>query len=361
MNPETSNFAREVDHAMLLICGVSILLLVGITAAMVLFAIRFRRGKARTTSQRGGNTALEIAWTVIPTIIVVWMFFVGHKGFSLMRRPPEGALEVEVTGKQWVWTFHYPEENVDSTELVVPVGQPVKAIITSPADDVIHSLYIPEFRVKEDAVPGVKSWMWFLPEEEGVFNIFCAEFCGKDHSKMITLLRVVSDEDWRTWVQEQRLRKLRPISLEDLTTGKDDPENPNSEARLLDGVEPLYRTFCSSCHGDAGDGSGLPRVARDFRSLEGWRGKGKEADIFRTLTTGIPGTEMRSYPNLSGWQKVALAKYVQTFNPNAPEDTEEEYKALVEEYSLDKIQPPRETIPLEKAMEILAREAREGK
>ena len=178
---------------------------------------------------------------------------------------------------------------------------------------------------------------------------------------MITLLRVVPEEEYLAWIQDQRMKKLRPISVADLTTGKEDPDNPNSEASLLASAEPLYKTFCISCHGEAGDGSGLPGIARDFRSVDQWKNGGREVDIFRTLTLGIEGSEMRAYPNLSGWQKIALAKYVQTFNPDLPEDTEEDYAALVEEYALDQIQTPRETIPVDKAMEILAREAKEGK
>lgn len=347
---------------MLLIGGTSLLLLFGITVVMVWFAIRFRRSKTKVTSQTGGNTWLEIVWTAVPTVIVLWMFFVGYDGFALMRQPPENPLVVEVTGKRWVWTFHYTEDNVDATEMVVPVNQPVRVELRAPEEDVLHSFYIPEFRVKEDVRPGQQSWLWFLPEEKGEYHIFCAEFCGKDHSKMMTLLRVVSTQDYHAWVREQKAKKNRPMQLEDLVNAIDDPKDWRQPEALRAEAETAYKTFCVACHGAKGDGSGLPGVARDFRSSKGWKkGKG-EVDIFRTLTTGIDGTPMRAYPNLSAWQKLALGKYVQEFylqefNEAAPEDSEADYAALIKEFKLDQIQPPRDVIGIDKAMAILAQES----
>jgi cytochrome c oxidase subunit II len=352
----TSDIVREVDRALWLIGGVSVVMLGGITLAMVMFAVKYRRGKIRTTSQIEGHMWLEVTWVVIPTIIVTWMFFVGYRGFALMRSVPPDAMVVEVTGRQWMWSFHYPEEKLDTAEMVVPVGKPVKVELTSPPDDVIHSFFIPDFRVKEDAVPGRHSYLWFEADREGDYNIFCAEFCGKDHSKMLSVLRVVSPRGYDEWVTAERMKRYEPLVFEAVV-------DPHYEKFGKDGLnidsEALFKTYCQSCHGAAGDGSGLPGVARNFTSdQEKWKRGRKVTDIYRTLSEGIENTQMRAFPNLVPWERVALAHRVRSFFTSpAPEDTAEDYAALVKEYGLDQVQTPKPTIPIERAMEIVSEQA----
>ncbi len=354
-----SSFTREVDRAFLLVGGASLILLVGITVAMVFIAIRFRRSRARTTTQIGGNTMLEIVWTVIPTIIVVWMFFVGYKGFGIMRRVPKDHMAVNVTGRQWAWSFSYPKEGVDAQEMVVPVGTPVLVNLTAPPKDVIHSFYLPDFRVKEDALPGKATYLWFKAEREGTYPIFCAEFCGKDHSEMRAWLKVVSPQQYDQWVTDQRLKKFRPLEMGAVMN----PQDPGfGKDQLNIDAGAIFGAFCASCHGVAGDGSGLPGEARNFTSLKGWKRSAKVTDIYRTLTEGIEGTRMRAYPNLTPWERVALAHYVRAFSKEPlPQDTPQDYQALVTEYGLDKVQTPKKTISVERAMETLVREAKNPK
>ena len=351
-----SDITREVDRALLLLCVSCLILLAGITVAMIVLAVRYRRGSTRSTKQIHGHTWLEITWIIIPTIIVTWMFFVGFKGFFLMRDVPEGAMLVEVTGRQWSWSFHYPEEKLDATEMVVPVNTPVRVSLTAPVGDVVHSFYIPDFRVKEDAVPGMETHLWFEAEREGTYNIFCAEFCGKDHSKMLSLLKVVSEKDYDKWVRDQRAKRYQPLVFAAIT----DPNHPDfGPDKLNIDAKALYGTFCASCHGDAGDASGLPGIARDFRSPNDWKRSRKVTDIFRTVTEGIEGTQMRAYPNLTPWERVALAHYVRAFSSQPPPtDTEDDYAELVSEYELDKVQAPGDTITIDRAMEILSDESR---
>ncbi len=351
-----SEIAREVDRALLLIGGASLLLLAGITIAMVAFAFKYRRDKAKTTSQFTGHVWLEITWVIIPTLIVTWFFFVGYRGFAIMRRPPENAMLVEVEGKQWSWSFFYPEEKVGSSELVVPVDTPVKLLLTAPEDDVIHSFYIPDFRVKEDVLPGRQTSLWFESEREGDFNIFCAEFCGKDHSQMISMLRVVSDDEYEQWVRTTMMKRYRPLEYEALANSR----HPGF-GELGIATEALYASYCASCHAASGDGSGLPGLARDFTSAQNWKHERDVAGIFRALQEGVAGTQMRSFPNLSAWEKVALAHKVRSFMPGAPpETTREEYEALIQEYELDKVQGPRESIPVEQAIDALLEESQNG-
>jgi len=357
METATTQIARAVDEALWLIGGVSVFLLTAITIAMVIFAIRFRRGASPTTSQVEGHKWLEIVWIAIPTVIVIWLFFVGYEGFALMRKVPANAMVVEVTGKQWMWAYHYPEEKLDTGEMVVPVGEPVKVELTAPPDDVVHSFYIPAFRVKEDAVPGQQTYLWFEAEREGEYNIFCAEFCGQGHSQMLSVLRVVSRREYDEWVTAQRMRRYEPLVYEAVV-------DPQHEMFGEDGLnidsEVLYKTYCASCHGVAGDGSGLIG-ARDFTSSEEWRRGARVTQIYGTLTEGIEMTQMRAFPNLTPWERVALAHSIRkVMTSPLPEDTVEDYAALVEQYRLDEVQQPREPIPIERAMKILSEQAGEA-
>ena len=197
-----SEVAREVDRAFWILTGISVVLLIGITLAMIYFAIRYRRKRYKTPSQIEGNSKLEVAWITIPTIIVIYMFFVGYKGFKMMRDVPEDARIVQVTGQQWFWTFTYPDEGISTDRLVLPINEPVRFEMTAPVGDVIHSFYIPAFRIKEDVLPGGSTYTWILPERVGSHHIFCAEFCGKDHAQMYTVLDVVTKEDYDAWVKE---------------------------------------------------------------------------------------------------------------------------------------------------------------
>ena len=350
-----SEITRAVDRAFFLIGGVSLLLLAGITVAMVILAVRFRRSRVRTTSQVGGHTVLEITWTVIPTIIVMWMFYVGYGGFALMRQVPKNHMVVDVTGKQWVWSFSYPKERVDASEMVVPVNTPVLVNLTAPPEDVIHSFYIPDFRVKEDARPGQASYLWFESDRQGTFSILCAEFCGKDHSKMYTWLKVVSLVEYEQWVEKQQMKKFRPLEVGAMM----DQKNPGfgKDQLNIDGAS-IFGASCASCHGSAGDGSGLPGLARNMTVLKDWKRSAKVTDIYRTLSEGIEGTQMRPYPNLTPWERVAVAHYVRSFSKEPrPEDTPEDCQAMIAEYGLDKVQAPKQTIPIERAMELLVMEA----
>jgi len=349
-----SAITREVNYAFLMIGGTCILLLAGVTIAMVLFVVRYRRSKARTTSQVGGHTLLEITWTTIPTLIVIWMFFVGYQGFGLITRVPADAMVVEVTGRQWSWSFHYPQADIDSNVLVVPVDKDIKADLFAPPDDVIHGFFIPDFRVKQDVIPGRKTHLWFRGDRLGTHDIFCSQFCGQGHSGMLSQLRIVSPQDFARWVQDQQMKKYQPLVFEAIV-------NPNLETFGPKGLDinsnTLYLTFCASCHGPAGDGSGLPGQARNFTKLDGWKRSPKVTDIYRTLSDGVPGTQMRPFPNLTPWERVALAHYVRSFaKGQAPADTKQDYDALVKEYGLDKIQPPKQPLPIEQAMKLLVEE-----
>ena len=193
MNP----VAHEVDKIFIFIVSISVFLLVGVTAVMIYFVIRYRSKKHPKPENITGNTTLEIVWTVIPLILVLAMFYYGWQGFKLMRNVPSDALTVKVTGRMWKWSFEY-ENKKTSDSLYVPLGKPIKMEIQSA--DVNHSFYIPSFRIKEDAVPGRTNYLWFLPNEKGRYDIMCAEYCGMSHAYMLNKVIVLPVEEFNKWL-----------------------------------------------------------------------------------------------------------------------------------------------------------------
>lgn len=198
MSSGASNFVQGVDLTFIVILGISVFFLVSITAVMIYFVIRYRRKKNPQATQIEGNNKLEILWTVIPTILVVIMFYYGWVGYRPMRQVPDGAIPVNAIGQMWSWTFEYGNGK-KSTELVVPHNKPVKLNLIS--RDVLHSLYIPAFRIKEDVVPGKDNYMWFIGQEQGDYDIFCAEYCGERHSYMLSKVRVVPEAEYLAWLE----------------------------------------------------------------------------------------------------------------------------------------------------------------
>jgi cytochrome c oxidase subunit 2 len=346
-----SEVAEKVDDAFLWIGGICVVLLIGITVAMVLFVWKFSRKRNPKATQIEGNTPLEITWIVIPTFIVLFMFFKGYEGFKLLRSVPENGITVQVTAQSWFWTFTYPDGNFSSPELYAPLNQPVKLELTAPVEDVVHSFYLPAFRVKEDCVPGRQNHLWFEAKEEGEYNIFCAEYCGKDHSKMISKLHVLSPVEYQAWVQKQIDDQNKPVVMEQAM----DPNSPEIVERNGDA---LFETYCISCHGKNGEG-GLVDSARDFRKMSGWKRSPKITDIYRTLAEGIEGTQMRSFSNLPAWDRFALAHKVASFytGEDRPKATPEEIEKLKEEYRLGEKPEVKERISIEQAMDAMIRDA----
>ena len=194
-----SNIAHSVDQTFIFITVISVALLGLVTFFMLYFAFRYSRKRHPDAEEVEGSLWIEIAWTAIPTILVLFMFYYGYEDFKFMRQAPAGAMEVKVTGRMWSWDFQYSNGR-HSDELVLPVGQPVKLNINSL--DVLHSLFIPAFRVKEDAVPGQDTMVWFIPEKEDVYDIFCTEYCGVGHSAMITKVKVIAKHEFEEWLRE---------------------------------------------------------------------------------------------------------------------------------------------------------------
>lgn len=175
-----------------------------IMVIMLYASVVFRRqpGDEEDGPHIHGNTALEIIWTVIPLIIVVALGIWGAIVLREITTAADNALEVDATGRQWSWSFEYPSEgDFQAAEMVVPVNQPIQLNLRS--EDVLHNFWVPEFRVKQDLVPGRTTYLNITPTEEGEFKVRCAEICGTDHAKMLADVRVVSQAEYEAWIEEK--------------------------------------------------------------------------------------------------------------------------------------------------------------
>ncbi len=192
---------QGVDQAFWYILGVSIFLLFGITIVMVYFVIRYRRSKNPVAADIRDNFLLEIIWTIIPTLIALSMFYVGWTSYIGLRTVPDNAIEIDVAGQMFSWLFLYENDKETEDELVVPVGEAIKLNVTS--YDVVHSLYIPAFRIKVDAVKGMDTYVWFYADKIGEYDIQCTEYCGTGHSSMLAKLRIVPKDEYLQWLDEE--------------------------------------------------------------------------------------------------------------------------------------------------------------
>ena len=196
---QASAQATQVDAIYFFMVAVTAFFALLIGALVVVFAVKFRR---RHPDEIGvaihGSLALELLWTVIPLGIALVMFAWGAKVFFDLYRPPAGAMEIFIVGKQWMWKAQHADGQREINELHVPVGRPVKLVMGS--EDVIHSYYIPEFRVKADVIPGRYNTMWFTATKPGRYHLFCAEYCGTRHSGMIGWVTAMEPMDFQAWL-----------------------------------------------------------------------------------------------------------------------------------------------------------------
>jgi cytochrome c oxidase subunit II len=225
--------------------------------AIVVFAIAYsvwryrRRANAGLTSGVAHNTTLEILWTAIPTILVFIVFAWGFKDYLRLYIVPKDALEIKVTGQRWFWSFDYPEGATSINDLVVPVGKPVKLLMSS--KDVIHSFFVPSFRIKMDVLPNRYTMTWFEATDTGSYDLFCTEYCGTKHSAMIGKVKVVGEREYAQWL-ESSSKVGEGMSVEDY------------------GAKLYAQKACITCHsvdGKAGTGPSFKGLFGETTKLEG--------------------------------------------------------------------------------------------
>lgn len=223
--PKASTFAAETDWFYMAILYISLFFFAIVVGAMVWCVVKFRRRPGyKGDSSPMHNNALEITWTIIPTLVVCWIFARGVYGYMDMMRPPAETIDINVTARSWAWLFEYPN-GAKSPELHVPKDQAVRLRMRS--EDVLHSFFVPAFRAKTDVVPGRVNIMWFKPILEGKYPLFCTEYCGDQHSEMMADVYVHSDEEYQQWLAEA----AKP------------PDNPVAHGKWL-----YERSGCKSCH-----------------------------------------------------------------------------------------------------------------
>ena len=200
---QASNFAPETDHLLYFLLAVAVFFTVLIFGAIFYFASRYRRRSERELPRvLHTGLALEIVWSVIPFGLTMIMFGWGASLFFRESKPPENALQIYVVGKQWMWKIQHMEGQREINELHVPANRPVRLTMTS--EDVIHSFFVPAFRTKEDVVPGRYSTTWWTPTKPGKYHLFCAEYCGTNHSRMIGWVYVMEPQEYQNWLSGGR-------------------------------------------------------------------------------------------------------------------------------------------------------------
>ncbi len=253
---QASEQAKDVDWVYYFIFWLNAFYFIHIMGVMAWFGWRYRRrpGVAPEPSPHH-NLPLEIAWSLPPIVLVVVMFYWGFKGYVHLQTAPSDAVKVEVLGKKWAWNFTYPATGGSSEQLHVMQGQPVKLIMES--EDVLHSFYIPTFRVKKDVVPGRFSSLWFTANRPGEYHVYCAEYCGDQHSMMRAEITVHPD------TEEGRAEYQAFLASTTVMSG-----------------ESLYRQNCQACHSL----EGTIVVGPSFRGLFGSQRKVLEAGAVTTIT-----------------------------------------------------------------------------
>ncbi|ATB44364.1 cytochrome c oxidase subunit II [Cystobacter fuscus] len=225
---QASTFARDVDHLHYVIISTAMVVATLIFGLAGFFLIRYRR---RSESQATRKVQTSLGWEVLfvgsPLAVFLAWFFIGYHDFVWMQTPPPEAMDVYVVAKQWMWKFTYPEGPNAIGVLRVPVGRPVRLLLTS--RDVIHSFYVPAFRVKQDALPGAYTQTWFEVTRPGRYRVMCTEYCGLKHSEMWAEVVALSPEDYAAWLREQR---AGPVALRDATPGAAERDEPLVPARL---------------------------------------------------------------------------------------------------------------------------------
>ncbi|MFN8608933.1 MAG: cytochrome c oxidase subunit II [Vulcanimicrobiota bacterium] len=237
-----SGEAAAVDMVSLAVLAVCSAFALGILLAMLCLLLAYRQGRQIDRSRPPLNHhALEISWIALPTLLGLALFWLGARHYERLYELPESTdLTVDVVGKQWLWVMHYPNGFKEINRLHVPLGKRVTLRMVS--QDVIHSLFLPDFRIKHDVLPGRYTYLWFQPTRTGLFHLLCAEFCGTSHAAMGGWLEVMSPEAYQQW-----------------------QSGPDSELPEQRGQRLFQQFGCQGCH--QGFGQPAPRLENVLGSL----------------------------------------------------------------------------------------------
>ncbi len=301
--PQASTTAHEIDFLFYFIFWASVVIQVGVTYFLVRYAWKYRRrSHADRPVEVHPSKLLEASWIVIPTMLVFVVFWLGFKAFVSAGIPPDNAYEIRVTGKKWLWEFEYPDGTTSVGDLYVPVGEPVELIMTSV--DVLHSFFVPDFRVKHDAVPNRYSTVWFEVKEEGEYQVLCTEYCGTAHSEMYAMVHAVDRGTFNDW----------------LRTGGGNDNLPLNQL----GASLYTKQACNTCHSvDGSDGTGPSWLGTWEQNRPFADGGSAVMDanyvresIVNPMAHIVQGYEgvMPAYPNLTERELSGIIAYIREIN-----------------------------------------------
>jgi cytochrome c oxidase subunit 2 len=298
-----STTAGSVDALYIFLVLLSAFMSVAIFIMIAVFALRYRRRAGREAEQIEGSNVLEFTWSIVPLGVFMVIFVWGARIFFLERTPPRGAAEIYVVAKQWMWKLQHEEGQREINELHVPVGRDVRMIMTS--QDVIHSFYVPAFRIKQDLIPGRYTTAWFRATRPGTYHLFCAEYCGTQHSGMIGQVVVMEPAQYEAW----------------LTGGA------ASGSMAANGESMFLQLGCSTCHRSDTQGRG-PNLSGLFGNkvqLEDGRTITADENYIREsilnpsakVTSGFKPIMPVFQGLVSEEQLTALVAYVKSLTPQA--------------------------------------------
>lgn len=306
-----SEAAGTVDNLFYFIFWISLFFFTLLMALLAIFAVRYRRRREGEEPEPSPshNLAVEVVWTAIPVLLVAAIFWFGFQAYVDMSTPPLDSYQIQVTGQKWKWTFTYPNGYVDEL-LHVPADRPVQLVMTS--QDVIHSLSIPAFRIKRDVVPGRYSKAWFTAVRPGDYDLYCAEYCGTQHSSMISTVKVLAPEAFDAWLREHS----------DILSGLTPAE----------GGERVYNVLgCKQCHSLNG-AAGVGPTFRDlFGSERSFKDGGRATADENYVSSSVLDPQSRVVqgfepvmPTFKGRIKdqeiTALIAFLKTLSVHAPQD-----------------------------------------
>lgn len=288
---QASEMAPKVDWIHNIITDLSVFFTVAIVGSMIYFAIRYREkpGRRHETPRIEGSHTLELIWTIVPTIICIFIAYYSVTYYRELRAVPENALTINAWAQKWKWDFQYTDgvKREITGEMVVPVGQPIKVVLRS--RDVLHSFFIPAMRVKSDALPTKFTYVSFTPVKTGLYQAFCTEYCGQNHSAMLAKVRVVSQEEYARWVNDDSEQKMK---------GRVPPEE---RGKIL-----YQQKGCNACHSLNGTRvvgpSWLKIFGREGKFSDGTAYKADENYIEESIynpnlhiVEGYPANQMPAY------------------------------------------------------------------
>jgi cytochrome c oxidase subunit 2 len=289
-----SSQAGRVDGVFLLILGIGVFFFFLTQGMLIYFAVKYRRrlpGRDNETPTITGSPLLEFLWILIPSLVVVAIFFYGWRVYTDQRIPVAGATEVRVNARQWMYEIKYPDGRTAINEIRVPADKPVKFILS--AADVLHGFYLPDFRVKMDMIPGRVTILWVQPDRPGSYQIYCTVYCGTGHSNMLARLIVMPPREYAEWVEHG---------------GR---EGGVHESLAVRGGRIVKNAGCLNCHAI----DGKEKIAPNFRglfgskvSLEGGRSVTADEEYFRESIMDPGAKIVKGYPNVMPTFKATLPR-----------------------------------------------------